>query len=307
MPTISVVIPAHDADRYISDAVSSVLDQTYQDFEVMIVDDGSTDRTPELISAFAANSRVRHIRQQNLGPSAARNTGIRASRGSFIAFLDADDFWQPDKLEAQLTIFESHPHVGVVYSDFAVLDDSGQHVQRTWRRPVPRGSLTADLMFGNVIAGSSSSVILRKECIESVGGFDQNLWVCEDQDLWRRLSMVCEFYFLEAVHVLVREHRLHLQGDPAKLLEGKLLYLDRMKSDTPTELRHFLPQAAYETYWDMARLSIRSGRARTAFRLLGKIPPLGIKYVAKLAYDFGVVLWRSVIRLPKWIVLDGPN
>lgn len=306
-PVVSVIIPAHNSERFIAKALSSVLDQSFRDFEVTIVDDGSTDNTLDVLTAFTSDIRVSVVKQQNLGPSAARNVGMRASEAEFIAFLDADDRWQPGKLEVQLSVFEKNPHVGVVHSEFAVVDERGEPQRRRWQRPLPRGSLTADLMFGNVIAGSVSSVIVRRRCMETVGGFDEDIWIGEDQDAWRRLSMVCEFYFLDATHVLIREHSSSLQGDSAKTVEGKLLHLDRMKKDTPPDLRYLLPQVAYQTYWDTASLSIRSGDILEGTKLLAKIPTLGFKYLLKLTYDAGIVISRKVIKLAESVDQDGSH
>ena len=296
MPNVSAIIPAFNAERFVGEAILSVLGQTYQDFEITVIDDGSTDLTEEAVRAFDKEERLKYVRQSNRGPSAARNAGLKVSSGRLIAFLDADDVWLPGKLEAQVQALSSSPQPSVVYSDFGLIDDEGRPLPRTWMRGPSHDSLAADLMFGNVIAGSASSVLLPKEFFRSVGVFDEELWTCEDQDMWRRLAMVYGFLFLEAVHVLVRVHASQLQGDPAKMAQGRLLHLEKMERDTPPSLRHYLPDVEYATYKDVSRLMLRGHRPVAALGYLGRVSRLGADYVLRLFLDVGRGVIRRVTR-----------
>jgi glycosyltransferase involved in cell wall biosynthesis len=187
MPKVSVIIPTYNRAEYLCSAIRSVLSQTFQDFEIIVVDDASTDNTNEIVDGFN-DSRIKYIRHEtNKGGSAARNTGIKMSSGEYIAFLDDDDEWLPEKLELQVNLMEnSSPKVGVVYTGFLILDRSTGKVL-TQRIPSKRGYLFNELAKGNCI-GTTSTPLLRKECFEKVGLFDENLPSSQDYDMWIRVS-----------------------------------------------------------------------------------------------------------------------
>ena len=125
-PIVSVIIPAYNAERFIPQAIQSVLEQTYQSYEIIVVDDGSTDKTKDILKEF--EDKVCCIYQENQGPSAARNAGIKISQGRYICFLDADDIWTPDKLEVQVEFLECHPDISLVFSDHQDFDAGGGSV-----------------------------------------------------------------------------------------------------------------------------------------------------------------------------------
>ena len=192
MPLVSVVIPTRNRAGFLPIALRSVLDQTFQDFEIIVVDDASTDGTAELRQEFH-DARIRWLRHdRRRGGAAARNTGIGHSTGEYIAFLDDDDEWYPDKLARQMEVMlKSHPQVGGVYTGYVVVDrNSG----RVCRRKIPsqRGNLQQKLLEDNPIGGTSS-MLLKRSCLEKVGLFDENLPSFQDRDLWIRISR--EFHF----------------------------------------------------------------------------------------------------------------
>jgi glycosyltransferase involved in cell wall biosynthesis len=192
MPMVSVIIPTHNRAEFIADAITSVLEQTYKNFELFIVDDASTDITAEVVSKFD-DKRIHYIRHDtNKGGSAARNTGIRNSTYDYIAFLDDDDEWLPDKLEKQVqTILSSIPEVGCVYTGcFRVDKTTGKVIDHII--PTKRGNIDLDLRLQNCVGGSSS-VLLKRECLDKVGLFDETLPCSQDYDLWIRLAK--EFSF----------------------------------------------------------------------------------------------------------------
>lgn len=190
-PLISVVLPTYNRAHTLGRAFKSVLQQTFEDFELIVVDDGSGDNTADLLESIA-DDRLMTIRYpDNRGAAAARNAGIQASRGALIAFLDSDDAWKSDKLELQVSSLEgSEPGVGVVYSQFI-------RVKGTQERVYPadvsdlQGDLYEELLFGNLV--STQVALVRRECFEKVGLFDENLPCLLDWDLWLRISK--EFRF----------------------------------------------------------------------------------------------------------------
>ena len=194
MALVSVVIATYNMADYLPLAVRSVLDQTYGNVEVVVVDDGSTDRTLDAIEAFRDNSRVKYLVQSNSGQAAAKNHGVRESSGSYIAFLDADDMWVPDKLELQMPMFLRSENVGVVYSRLSYIDESGRDL-RIADNELFRGRVTGPLLIRNFIGFGST--IVRKACFDRLGGFRDDLRMGIDYDLWLRFSTQYEFDYVD--------------------------------------------------------------------------------------------------------------
>jgi glycosyltransferase involved in cell wall biosynthesis len=193
-PRVSVIIPTYNREHLISRAIQSVQHQTYQDFEMIVVDDGSTDHTEEMASSFR-DEKIRYLRHdQNKGLPAARNTGIRAAKGEYVAFLDDDDDWFPTKLEKQVNQFEkSNEKIGVIYTGFLL---KAQHTGKILAEVIPtlRGEVYRDLLNGNILHVSTS--MIKKIGLEQVGFFDESFLSFEDWDLWMRLSKHYEFDFI---------------------------------------------------------------------------------------------------------------
>lgn len=228
MPEISVVIPTFNMARFVGEAVRSVLDQTFADFEVLVVDDGSTDNTREVIAAID-DPRVRYLHQENRGLAGARNAGIEAARGSFIAFLDADDLWLPDKLARQRQLFADRPWVGLVYTGAYVME-GGQvfacHRGR-YRGHVVRELLTVD----NIVVGSGSAAMVRRECFDRVGLFDESLSACEDWDMWLRIAARYPFDFVEQPLVKLRTHAGGMQRQAERMHRATRALFDKILAD----------------------------------------------------------------------------
>lgn len=200
---VSVVLATYNMAQYLAEAVSSVLGQSYGNLELHVIDDGSTDSTAEVASRFEADPRFHYHRQENAGQTRAKNAGIALSTGDFIAFCDADDKWTPDKLEVQLPLFDAGGNVGVVYGrkqqispDGAVLPSSGP------LEPHYRGNVTEELFKLNFIPFGTA--IVRRECIEKLGPFDERHRMGIDWELWLRLSTQYQFDYVEAVVYLYR-------------------------------------------------------------------------------------------------------
>jgi glycosyltransferase involved in cell wall biosynthesis len=186
-PSVSVIIPTYNRAHYLRNAIESVLNQTFRPCELIVVDDHSSDNTFEVISGFG-DSGVRGVRHEfNRGISAARNTGIIKSRGRYVAFLDDDDEWLPQKLEAQVGLIEtSQAEVGVVYCGYRILDRGTGDLIRL-HVPVGEDRLAEQLHFRNCI-GTCSSPLFRRECFEAVGLFDERLSYGEDWDVYIRVA-----------------------------------------------------------------------------------------------------------------------
>jgi glycosyltransferase involved in cell wall biosynthesis len=190
---VSVVIASYNLGRYLPYAVESVLAQSYPEVEVQIVDDGSTDETTDVLRHWQHHPRVRVHRQANGGQARAKNAGVRLSRGAFVAFLDADDVWLPDKLAWQIPLFEGRPELGVVYSDYEKMDSLGQPLPRE-RTELHRGWISGPLLIENFVGFPTA--VVRRSYLERYGGFDESLGMGIDYDLWLRLSARCQFDFV---------------------------------------------------------------------------------------------------------------
>ena len=185
MPRVSVVIPTYNCAHYLGQAIDSVLGQSYTDLEVIVVDDGSRDNTAEVAAAYGP--RIRYMRQENSGLPAARNRAIEAAGGELIALLDADDWWEPNKLQAQVEMIDADGEVALVYTDLRVIYDDGRVIPSFLAsRPLASdGYVFPQLVQSGFIL--PSTVVLRKRCVQDVGMFDETMRSHEDIDLWLRL------------------------------------------------------------------------------------------------------------------------
>jgi glycosyltransferase involved in cell wall biosynthesis len=182
-PSVSIIIPVYNGTNYLREAVESVLAQTYADYEVLVVDDGSTDGTWDLIQSYG--DRVRGFRKPNGGVASALNLGIREMRGRWFAWLSHDDLWLPDKLEKQVSFLEANPQFKGCYTDFIVMDEHGKtlHVIDTpW---YPRHQAVRELFRGAYINGSS--ILVERSCFDEAGTFSQRWRYNQDTHMWLRL------------------------------------------------------------------------------------------------------------------------
>lgn len=193
-PLVSVVTATYNMAHYLPLAIQSVLAQTYENFELLIVDDGSMDNTREVVKAFLDNAQVKYLVQKNKGQAAAKNRGILESSGEYIAFLDADDMWAPEKLELQVPLFASSENLGVVYSRLACIDQSGSYLGVA-NNELFRGRISERLLNHNFVGFSTA--VVKKECFDRLGGFNENYRMAIDYDLWLRFSTQYEFDYVD--------------------------------------------------------------------------------------------------------------
>lgn len=214
---ISVIIPTYNRAETLKEAIDSVLGQSYREFELIIVDDGSTDQTAEMLAG--CEERVRVVRQANRGVSAARNAGVAAARGEWLAFLDSDDLWKPRKLEKQMGWLAAHPQVKICHTDEIWIRD-GVRVNPMKKHAKPGGWIFEQCLPFCVV--SPSSVVVHRSVLETVGLFDEQLPACEDYDLWLRVAMKYPFGYLP-------EKLMMKQGGHADQLSRKFWGLDRFR------------------------------------------------------------------------------
>ncbi len=227
MIRVSTVIPAYNAERYLRPAIDSVLAQMGVANEVIVVDDGSTDSTPAILKEYA--DRIRVVRQTNSGLSAARNAGIAESRAEYVAILDADDIWLPEKLSKQLSLLDANPQYAMVhsrtYSWDAETDERTDFVKANQ-------SLYQDDCFGQLFTHNAicvSSVVVRRALLTELGGFDSNITrpTTQDHDLWLRITHKHPIGFVEQPGVLYRRHADNASHDTVGMLEDRVYVLEK--------------------------------------------------------------------------------
>ncbi|MBN1913036.1 MAG: glycosyltransferase [Candidatus Omnitrophica bacterium] len=223
MPLVSVIIATYNRAHFIKDAIESVLRQTFNDYEIIIVDDGSTDDTKEVVRQFAG--KVRYCYQENKGRSESRNTGIRLSQGEYVAFLDDDDIWAKDKIKKQLDYFSAHPEIGLVHSFTDVIDAKGQFLPAETKERI--GYYEKAIKFGSDYKGLSrlcimflSTVIFKKKLVEGVGLFDPDIPAFEDWDFYLRFSLK---YRIGLIAEPLASFRMHgLQSNKEEFFTGRI-------------------------------------------------------------------------------------
>ncbi len=207
-PRVSVIMPVLNGESYIGEAIRSILDQTYRDAELIVVNDGSTDSTGTIIEGFADKIALKHIvhsERQGIPPS--MNDGVRHASGDFIAFLDHDDAWLPTFLETQVAYLDAHPEVGMVHSDFQTIDSQGNVIEysvaRCRNRTRPSGQVFRQLFLDSFVVGNS--VLIRRECFDQLGLFDEGLrW--GDYHMWLRIALRYRVDFVDQVLTKYRQH-----------------------------------------------------------------------------------------------------
>ena len=235
-PAVTLVIPAFNAELHIAEALESARDQTLREFEVIVVDDGSTDATLREVERFAGELDLTIVRQSNGGASAARNTGIARARGRYCAFLDADDAMLPERLAAQVELLDAEPDLGLVHTDLMTFDESGiiHKTRRVFSDPC--GGMVLDrLLLDNFI--TTSTVMARKECLTEVGMFNVNRRISHDFELWLRMAARWKVGYIERPLVRYRYRPGSLSHDKLETARDALGVLEAFWQEHPQHRR----------------------------------------------------------------------
>lgn len=281
MKLVSVIIPVYNVERYIAATVQSVLDQTYSNFEVLIVDDGSPDRSIEICEQFT-DPRIKIIRQENRGLAGARNTGIRHAKGEYLGFLDSDDLWLPEKLAKHVEHLDNSPRVGISYSRSALIDQDGDPLG-TYLMPPLTGIDVPCLLRGSPV-GNGSAAVIRREVFDEIR-FEANLYgtveefyfddqfrQSEDIECWLRIALTTDWEF-EGLPEALTLYRVNLGGLSAnylKQLETWEKVLEKTLSYAPEKVAPLEKMArAYELRY-LARNAVRGKAGETAVDLINR-------------------------------------
>jgi glycosyltransferase involved in cell wall biosynthesis len=296
MPKVSVIIPAYNAAPYTVEAIESVLNQTFKDFEIIVVDDGSTDNTKELLQPYVDDCRINYIYKENGGASSARNMGIRASKGQYIACLDCDDLWLPEKLEICTEFLENNPKIGLVYTRVFFIDSHGNNVGTSGGR-CKSGMIFEKLIVKNFIMNSTP--VVKKECFTKVGLFDESVFHPADWDMWLRISEHYPIIYLDKIltKYRIRESRYfernieHAKSEIFRVLEKTF----RLRTYLPKKLkRKAISNVSFESAKAYARkLNLKNAR-KEAFKAV-KLCPYNVKYYLLFILLFLSIRLRSII------------
>lgn len=265
-PLVSVVIPAYNAAWRLGRAVKSVLAQTYDPLEILVVDDGSTDDPANVLVPFGG--RVTTITQKNMGLSAARNTGAAQATGEFIAFLDADDQWLPEKIQRQMDLLQARPEVGFCSTAARVEDAEGSFLEE-WSCEVAEEPLVRKLFHYNTVAGSGSGVMVRRSLLEKTGGFDVELRSVEDVDMWMRLAAVSDYACIPEPLTVIERRGESMSRDFTVMREAHFRLLKKNRALLPPEERGAYWRGIYaQMLAEYAKLESRRGGKALALQLL---------------------------------------
>ncbi len=284
MKLVSVIVPVYKVEAYIAQAINSVLNQTYNHFELLIIDDGcsdTNDRTIDICRQFK-DSRIRIIYQKNRGLAGARNTGIRHSQGEYLAFLDGDDMWKPDKLSKQVEHLDSHPDVGVSFCRSAFMDNQDR-LLGTYQMPRLQ-NITAEHLFYENSIGNGSAPVIRKEVLEEICFqdnrhgeqenfyFDEDFRRSEDLECWIRIVLQTSWKIegLSDTLTLYRVNQEGLSASVFKQLASWEQVVNKTRSYAPDLIAHCEKPAKAHQLFYLARQAIKFKDGKTAVKLINQ-------------------------------------
>ena len=297
MSTVSVIIPAYNQGHYLGEAIQSVLDQTYPDFEIVVIDDESTDNSREVVQGFS-DPRVHYIFQENRGLSAARNTGILSATGSLVTFLDSDDRFLPNKLELLGKLLAERPEVGMVAGQAILIDQHGRTLERK-----THARLSSDLsmlLLGNPL--HVGSILLRRTWLDKVGFFDESLRACEDWDLWLRLALAgCQMVSIDQPVSFYRVHVGQMTREPDRMRNAARAVLDKIycRPDLPHEWLEMRDQVYSRYYLVSAAHFYRVGDYAQAMIEMKEAVYLYPEWLANDAEELAkkITVWANDVRV----------
>ena len=283
-PLVSVVMPVYNVEPYIEQALDSVIRQSYDNIEIIVVDDQSPDNSIALIQQRYRDERIRIIRQKNRGLAGARNTGIRHSNGRYIAFLDSDDFWQVNKLELHIKAMQRNSNYGVSFSSSLFVDDQGQRLNRL-QAPKKKCDYSAKDVFCRNPIGNGSAPVIRKGILEQIAFFseektengapyaqyfDENLRQSEDVDCWTRIALTTatDFHYIDQPLTNYRLNNEGLSANVEKQFETWMHLLNKLEHYAPNFAQKYGPVAKVYQYRYLARRSIFQGQANNAVKFM---------------------------------------
>lgn len=292
MPLVSVIIPAYNSEKTIRQTIESVLNQTLSDFELIVINDGSQDATLDIVSSIA-DPRLKVYSYANAGGAVSRNRGFSHSSGEFIAFLDADDLWTPDKLEAQLKALQANPQAAVAYSWLDSIDESNQFV-RCGCHFTENGDVFVKLLL-TCFVESGSNPLIRRQAFIDVGGFDESLTASQDYDLYLRLADRYHFVAVPIPQILYRLSSNSMTANVRRQEVTSVLVreraFERSCRDLPEQIkRHSIANFYKDAIYRVLEMPPKPQIGLEAFRLLFNV----LKYDEDLIKTR--VFWKAMLK-----------
>lgn len=283
-PLVTVITPTYNRESFLPEAIDGVLAQTFGDFELIVVDDGSTDKSWEILAAYEEkDNRIRTFRQENQGQSVARNRALAEARGKFICFLDSDNYWPAEKLQQQITLFDEHPSVDVIYGDIITVDENGREQTRQ-NMTRYSGHIAKWMLRDNCV--SMNTAMARRECFDQMGGMSGQRRVADDYDLWLKFSARYQFLYVPEFWACYRVMDDQISSDKTARFDSNEAIIHHFRNTYPDAVTEREFDAGFAVFYvRKARYLASVGRKREAFGELSKA--LGYR-------PFGKVVWRGV-------------
>ena len=274
-PKVSVILPTYNRANYIARALDSILVQTYKDYEIIVVDDGSTDATSEVLKHFS--DKIKYIRQSNQGSATARNRGIQESKGEYIAFLDSDDYWVPEKLQEQVNVLAVHPEVGIVYARMPIINEKGEKIGMKPAGVSGKNFKELLEVWGDL---PTSTVMTRRVCFNEVGLFDTTLVTMQDIDMWLRISRRYQLYEIEGkVLAYYCRHNTQITTNKIKVYSGLVTIYKKILRSYPDAPRELMLKRILSNQYLLARANYNerfySAALKNALAVVGRNPLVG--------------------------------
>jgi glycosyltransferase involved in cell wall biosynthesis len=293
--TVDVIIPAYNAAKYLQAAIESVIAQTFQDWRIVLVDDGSSDNTAAVVAPFLdrLGSRMSYILQENSGVSAARNAAMRASTSEFIALLDADDVWLPCRLSASIEVLSARPQAGLAYGLITFIDSEGRVGKTFAGNRMHAEGFIAPYIYMRKVELPSPTITFRRRCIDEVGVFDESMRATEDRDLWLRIALRYEVAFVPTVLAYYRQSPNSASGDGKGMHQGQLRFIRKNYGAKGCGLRR--RQAALSRSYKQYAENLKArGQAAAALRT---------SFHALVLYPLSIGSYRTAASLMlNWII-----
>jgi len=288
---ISIITPTFNRFDFIRDAIESVLTQTISNWELLIIDDGSTDDTKTVVASYLSDPRINYFFQDNQGQATARNNGLMHSKGQYICFLDSDNLWKPKKLEIQYESMVSNNNIDVVYGDGETINESGEVIS-TANMKRYSGNITEQLLRDNFV--SFNTAMVRTACIKGIGGFDNSVRFGDDYDLWLRLSAESRFLYIPEVFEQYRVMSDQISSNKEARFSSNKTTVERFLSKNPGIVSQRAIKIGYSAFY------VRRGRYRLGQR---RYLMAMQDFLKALRYTpFGVNVWRA---LAKWFLFGA--
>jgi glycosyltransferase involved in cell wall biosynthesis len=297
---ISVIIPVYNGENTIRDTIASVLNQTFSALELIIIDDGSTDSTPDVIASIS-DPRVRAFSYTNSGQAASRNRGVSLAKGEYVSFIDADDLWTPEKLESQWQALQANPEAAVAYSWTDCIDERGQFSRRGSYISAS-GDVYAKLLLVDFIE-SGSNPLIRTDAFEAVGGFDESLPAAEDWDLWLRLAQRYRFVAVSASQIRYRQSPTSWSANVLKQEAGSLKVIESAIARTPEPLNYLRRLSLANVYKGLTFKILEGNLDRQQGWIAARLLRETVRYDPKLLKT--KVIWKVAFKIITAILLPS--